>query len=236
MSTGRSQQTKLTAPDLYAAITEARGSLTVTDPPPKARETYRRAIHDLITGTLLRPQRRLRYTGRDQRDLVMTIVNVNDEPRPLDSPTCGPARPRSTRRSRRSRRQRQIRPVHSIHWAVWRHRGSARCPEQTSTRRVRGRKRRILEGSKDATLHQYERLELRGGLSARTGSQSRNQGPDSRRHARPIYQVHLFVVGAGCRDVIRVKVPGEPKGIGEFTPVKLAELVATRCHGRQGGH
>ena len=44
---------------------------------------------------------------------------------------------------------------------------------------------------------------------------------------RPIFQVHLFVVGAGGRDVITVKVPGEPKGIGEFTPVKLVELVAT---------
>jgi hypothetical protein len=42
-----------------------------------------------------------------------------------------------------------------------------------------------------------------------------------------LYQVHLFSVGAGGREVITVKVPGEPKGIGEFTPVKVAELVAT---------
>jgi hypothetical protein len=42
-----------------------------------------------------------------------------------------------------------------------------------------------------------------------------------------LYQVHLFAVGAGGRDVITVKVVGEPKGIGEFTPVKLSELVAT---------
>lgn len=44
---------------------------------------------------------------------------------------------------------------------------------------------------------------------------------------RPIYNVHLFAVGAGGRDVITVKVVGEPKGIGEFTPVKIRELVAT---------
>ena len=43
----------------------------------------------------------------------------------------------------------------------------------------------------------------------------------------PVFNVHLFAVGAGGRDVITVKVSGAPKGIGEFTPVKLKELVAT---------
>ena len=42
-----------------------------------------------------------------------------------------------------------------------------------------------------------------------------------------INQVHLFVVGGGTREVITVKVAGELKGIGEFTPVKVTELVAT---------
>jgi hypothetical protein len=42
-----------------------------------------------------------------------------------------------------------------------------------------------------------------------------------------INQVHLFVVGAGTREVITVKVAGDIKGIGEFTPVKVTELVAT---------
>lgn len=44
---------------------------------------------------------------------------------------------------------------------------------------------------------------------------------------RPIFQVHLFAIGAGNRDVITVKIAGEPKGIGEFTPVKVTELIAT---------
>ena len=44
---------------------------------------------------------------------------------------------------------------------------------------------------------------------------------------RPIFNVHLFTVGAGGRDVLTVKVAGEPKGIGEFTPVKVRDLVAT---------
>jgi hypothetical protein len=43
----------------------------------------------------------------------------------------------------------------------------------------------------------------------------------------PIFQVHLFAVGAGGRDVVTVKVAGEPKGIAEFTPVRVTELVAT---------
>jgi hypothetical protein len=44
----------------------------------------------------------------------------------------------------------------------------------------------------------------------------------------PINQVHLFVVGdGGTREIITVKVPGEIKGLGQFTPVKVTELVAT---------
>ena len=44
---------------------------------------------------------------------------------------------------------------------------------------------------------------------------------------QPLFNVHLFAVGAGGRDVITVKVAGEPKGLGEFTPVKVRDLVAT---------
>ena len=44
---------------------------------------------------------------------------------------------------------------------------------------------------------------------------------------QPVFNVHLFSVGAGGRDVITVKVAGEPKGINQFTPVRVSELVAT---------
>ncbi len=37
---------------------------------------------------------------------------------------------------------------------------------------------------------------------------------------QPVFNVHLFSIGAGGRDVIIVKVPGEPKGLGQFTPVR----------------
>jgi hypothetical protein len=42
-----------------------------------------------------------------------------------------------------------------------------------------------------------------------------------------VNQVHLFVVGdGGTREVITVKVAGEVRGLGQFTPVKVIDLVA----------
>jgi hypothetical protein len=51
--------------------------------------------------------------------------------------------------------------------------------------------------------------------------------PKTNENGQVLFQVHLFSVGAGGRDVITVKVSGEPKGLGEFTPVRVTELVAT---------
>ena len=42
-----------------------------------------------------------------------------------------------------------------------------------------------------------------------------------------INQVHLFVVGESTREVITVKVAGDVRGLGQFTPVKVTDLVAT---------
>ncbi|HEV2360502.1 MAG TPA: hypothetical protein VGS21_02255 [Acidimicrobiales bacterium] len=36
----------------------------------------------------------------------------------------------------------------------------------------------------------------------------------------------LFAAGGGIKDSITVKVPGEPKGLVEFTPVRVTGLVA----------
>jgi hypothetical protein len=41
-----------------------------------------------------------------------------------------------------------------------------------------------------------------------------------------INQVHLFVVGDGTREVITVKFSGDARGLGQFTPVKVTDLVA----------
>lgn len=43
-----------------------------------------------------------------------------------------------------------------------------------------------------------------------------------------VNQVHLFVVGdGGTREVISVKISGEVRGLGLFTPVKVTDLLAT---------
>lgn len=41
-----------------------------------------------------------------------------------------------------------------------------------------------------------------------------------------LFNVHLFA-GSGSRDQITVKVAAEPKGLGEFTPVKVSGLMAS---------
>ena len=53
------------------------------------------------------------------------------------------------------------------------------------------------------------------------------KAPKVDEQGRTYYKVHLVAVGAGGPDIISVRVAGEPKGIGEFTPVKVHELIAT---------
>ena len=42
-----------------------------------------------------------------------------------------------------------------------------------------------------------------------------------------LFNVPLFAAGSGIKDTITVKVSGEPKGLTEFTPVKVTNLVAS---------
>jgi hypothetical protein len=44
-------------------------------------------------------------------------------------------------------------------------------------------------------------------------------------NGKPLFNVHLFGITETSRDSISVKVPGEPKGLGNFTPVKVTGLV-----------
>lgn len=46
-------------------------------------------------------------------------------------------------------------------------------------------------------------------------------------NGQALFQVHLFAVGSGARDVIVVRTVGEPKGINELTQVKVTDLVAS---------
>ena len=42
-----------------------------------------------------------------------------------------------------------------------------------------------------------------------------------------LFNVPLFAAGSGVKDSITVKVAGEPKGLSEFTPIKVTNLMAT---------
>jgi len=42
-----------------------------------------------------------------------------------------------------------------------------------------------------------------------------------------LFNVPLFAAGTGIKDSITVKVSGEPKGLSEFTMVKVTNLVAS---------
>jgi hypothetical protein len=42
-----------------------------------------------------------------------------------------------------------------------------------------------------------------------------------------LFNVHLFALGSGSRDSITVKIAGEPKGLGEFMPVRVTQLMAS---------
>ncbi len=42
-----------------------------------------------------------------------------------------------------------------------------------------------------------------------------------------LFNVPLFAAGTGIKDSITVKVVGEPKGLSEFTMVKVTNLIAT---------
>lgn len=42
-----------------------------------------------------------------------------------------------------------------------------------------------------------------------------------------VYSVHLFAISPDSYDTLSVKVAGEPKGVGNFTPVKVTNLIAS---------
>jgi hypothetical protein len=42
-----------------------------------------------------------------------------------------------------------------------------------------------------------------------------------------VYSVHLFAIWPDSYDTLTVKVAGEPKGVGNFTPVKVTNLIAS---------
>ena len=53
------------------------------------------------------------------------------------------------------------------------------------------------------------------------------RAPKLDENGTPLFNVPLFAAGTGIKDSITVKVAGEPKGLGEFTMVKVTNLIAT---------
>lgn len=54
-----------------------------------------------------------------------------------------------------------------------------------------------------------------------------SKAPKADQNGEPLFSIQLVVLAEGGAEVISVKVPGEPKKIGEGTPVKVSGLVAT---------
>jgi hypothetical protein len=53
------------------------------------------------------------------------------------------------------------------------------------------------------------------------------KAPKTDSNGQPLYSVHLFAISSDSYDTLTVKVAGEPKGIGNFTPVKVTNLIAS---------
>ena len=73
-----------TGPELLAAVQAADDRLVIPDPGTAFRAACRRAIHAILTDDLVSTGFRLRYTGRNRGDLVLSIVPIEDAPRPPD--------------------------------------------------------------------------------------------------------------------------------------------------------
>ena len=54
------------------------------------------------------------------------------------------------------------------------------------------------------------------------------RAPKLDENGTPLFNVPLFAAGTGIKDSITVKVAGEPKGLSEFTMVKVTNLIATK--------
>jgi len=78
-----------------------------------------------------------------------------------------------------------------------------------------------------ATSRRHQCGQLRDPAPAEPANDFETKQQKTDENGQPVFNVYLFAVGASGRDVITDKVLGEPKGIGQFTPVRATELVAT---------
>lgn len=52
------------------------------------------------------------------------------------------------------------------------------------------------------------------------------KAPKTDDNGTPLYSVPVFAAGSGIKDSITIKVSGDVKGLGEFTMVKITNLIA----------
>ena len=52
------------------------------------------------------------------------------------------------------------------------------------------------------------------------------KAPKTDENGTPLYSVPVFAAGSGIKDSITIKVSGDVKGLGEFTMVKITNLIA----------
>jgi hypothetical protein len=68
------------AADLLKLLQEADGRLQLDDPPKRIRAAWRRAVYALINGEELPPGMCIRHSGRDQGDLIIRLVPIEEAP------------------------------------------------------------------------------------------------------------------------------------------------------------
>jgi hypothetical protein len=68
------------AADILAQLAEADHTLTMRSPGPRERARYRRAIHQIITRSLIPEGFQLRHQGRDHGDLTIRLIPERDVP------------------------------------------------------------------------------------------------------------------------------------------------------------
>lgn len=104
----------------------------------------------------------------------------------------------------------------------------ARCPKTPFSLTSEGM-RGLLQASERSNMRIPVDTTSSRFVSARPAEQVMaydTKAPEVDANGQPVFNVTLFVVGT-TNEMIKVKVAGEPKGLGEFTPVRVSELVAT---------
>jgi hypothetical protein len=71
-----------TAAELLEALRESESRVEVTNPPMPVRVRLRRSLYALINSDLVPEGQRVKHTGRNRGDMVITLVSVSDDPRP----------------------------------------------------------------------------------------------------------------------------------------------------------